>query len=103
MAKLKDGTRIYGNVTIDSAAAVTTVNASTVNASSYFLSNGVEDGSNSDTGTFYGSDPGDAELGGYEDGNYLNGRIGLGLVYNRALDAGEISTIFESIRGRFGI
>ena len=65
--------------------------------------NGVEDGSNSDTETFYGSDPGDAELGGYEDGNYLNGRIGLGLVYNRALDAGEISTIFESIRGRFGI
>ena len=42
MAKLKDGTRIYGNVTIDSAAVVTTLNASTVNASTFVLSNGVD-------------------------------------------------------------
>lgn len=65
--------------------------------------NGVEDGSSNDTLTFYGDDPGDCDLGAYYDSNWLYGRIGLGLVYNRALDAGEISTLFNSIRGRFGI
>ena len=65
--------------------------------------NGVEDGSSGDTLTFYGSDPGQGELGGYSDGNYLNGRIGLGLVYNRVLSGSEISTLYNSIRGRFGI
>ena len=42
MAKLKDGSRIYGNVTIDAGASAVSVNATTINASSFVLSNGVD-------------------------------------------------------------
>ena len=42
MAKLKDGSRIYGNVTIDAGASAVSVNATTINASSFILSNGVD-------------------------------------------------------------
>ncbi len=41
MAKLKDGSRIYGNVTIDAAASIATVNATTINVTSVVLTNGV--------------------------------------------------------------
>ena len=42
MAKLKGGSRIYGNVTVDTSVLAATVNASTVNASSFILANGVD-------------------------------------------------------------
>ena len=38
----------------------------------------------------------------YSDG-WLIGRVALGMMYNRALSAAEISTNFELTRGRFGI
>jgi len=42
MAKLKGGSRIYGNVTVDTSVLTSTVNASTVNSSSFILANGVD-------------------------------------------------------------
>lgn len=65
--------------------------------------NGAVDGTNSDTTTFTGSDPGDANIGAYEDGNNFYGRIPVAMVYNRVLDDSEIQGIFETLRGRFGI
>ena len=42
-------------------------------------------------------------LGGYWDGEYLNGRVSGSQIYNRALTAAEVSQNFNALRGRFGI
>lgn len=67
-----------------------------------YLNNAL-DGSNGDTTTFTGSDPGDCNVGAFEDGNNFYGRIPVAMVYNRVLTGAEMLTNFNALRGRFGI
>lgn len=65
--------------------------------------NGALDGTDSNNTPFSGSDPGDCNVGAFEDGNNFYGRIPIAMVYNRVLSGSEISTNFNALRGRFGI
>ena len=42
-------------------------------------------------------------LGGYWDGEYLNGRVSGSQIYNRALSAAEIQQNYNALKGRFSI
>ena len=65
--------------------------------------NGAVDGINGDPTTFIGSDPGDCNIGAFEDGNNFYGRIPVAMVYNRVLSDAEMLTNFNALRSRFGI
>lgn len=65
--------------------------------------NGAVDGTNGSTATFTGSDPGDCNVGAFEDGNNFYGRIPVAMVYNRVLSDAEMLTNFNALRSRFGI
>jgi hypothetical protein len=65
--------------------------------------NGALDGTYTNNAPFTGSDPGDCNIGAFQDGNNFYGRIPVALVYNRVLDGTEIQTVFGALRGRFGI
>lgn len=65
--------------------------------------NDIQDGIGTNTSTFGGPDPGDCNVGAFEDGNNFYGRIPVAMVYNRALTDAEMLTNFTALRGRFGI
>lgn len=65
--------------------------------------NGAVDGTNGDTTTFSGSDPGDCNVGAFQDGNNFYGKIPVAMVYNRVLSDAEMLTNFGALRNRFGI
>ncbi|NBX72818.1 MAG: LamG domain-containing protein [Alphaproteobacteria bacterium] len=65
--------------------------------------NGALDGTDPNPTTFLGADPGDCNVGAFEDNNNFYGRIPVAMVYNRVLSDAEIQATFEVFRGRFGI
>jgi Concanavalin A-like lectin/glucanases superfamily len=74
----------------------------TTNGFKLYLNDAV-DGVGTNPAPFGGSDPGDCNVGAFEDGNNFYGRIPVAMVYNRALTDAEMLTNFNALRGRFGI
>ena len=82
-----------------------TMGAVTFNTSTGWVlyTNGIQEATNGSVTAFSGSSPGGIILGSYDFSSYLNGKIGLVLIYDRVLSAVEIKEIWNSHKGRYGL